>query len=108
MNTYEATERAYKNGYEAGKRDAAAGYSGGGQMKVTVEMTAEEFQEFLRYKADKGCFDADRKDADRKMEVLNKKIMWALEEDEKKPGKIKIISQEHAAELVEMATEWFC
>ena len=76
-------------------------------MKIVVEMTSEEFQEFLRYKADKGCFDVDLQEADRKMEYLNKKILWALEPDEKKPEKIKIISQEHAAELVDMAKEWF-
>jgi len=76
-------------------------------MKVQVEMTAEEFTEFLRYRQDKGCFDADLQEADRKMEYLNKKILWALEPDEKKPEKIKIISQEHAAELVDMAKEWF-
>lgn len=76
-------------------------------MKIQVEMTAEEFQEFMRYRADKGSFDADLQEIDRKFEYLNKKILWSLEPDAKKPGKVKIINQEHAAELVEMANEWF-
>ena len=42
-----------------------------------------------------------------KIEYINNKILWALEPDEKKPGKVKIINQEHAAELVDMATDWF-
>lgn len=76
-------------------------------MKIVVEMTSEEFQEFLRYQADKGCFDAELQEIDRKFEHLNKKVLWALETDEKKPGQVKIIDQEHAAELVEMANDWF-
>ena len=77
-------------------------------MKITVEMTAEEFQEFMRWKKDKRCYDADLTAADGKIEHINNKILWALELDEKKPGKVKIINQEHATELVEMAREWFC
>ena len=76
-------------------------------MKIQVEMTAEEFQEFLRYRADKGCFDAELQKIDQKFEYLNKKVLWSLELDAKKPGKVKIINQEHAAELVEMASDWF-
>lgn len=76
-------------------------------MKIHVEMTAEEFQEFMRWKKDKGCYDADLNATEGKIEHINNKILWALAPDEKKPGKVKIIDQEHAAELVDMANDWF-
>ena len=77
-------------------------------MKIHVEMTAEEFQEFMQWKKDKGIYDAELNDVDDKIEYINKKILWALERDEKKPGKVKIIDQEHAVELVDGAHEYFC
>lgn len=76
-------------------------------MKIHVEMTADEFQEFMQWKKDKGIYDAEISTVDAKIEHINNKILWALEQDEKKPGKVKIINQEHAAELVDMATDWF-
>lgn len=77
-------------------------------MKVHVEMTSEEFQEFMQWQKDKGIYDAELNQVDNKMEHINNKILWALEADDKTPGKVKIINQEHAAELVEMAHEYFC
>ena len=76
-------------------------------MKINVEMTSDEFQEFLQWQKDKKIFDREVAEVDRKIEHINNKILWALEPDEKKPGKVKIIDQEHAAELVDMATDWF-
>lgn len=40
------------------------------------------------------------------MEILAKKTCWAIDTDPKKPGKVKIIDQEHAAELLEMAKDY--
>ena len=76
-------------------------------MKITVEMTADEFQEFMQWKKDKGIYDAELNTVDAKIEHINNKILWALAPDEKRPGKVKIIDQEHAAELVDMANDWF-
>lgn len=76
-------------------------------MKIHVEMTAEEFQEFMQWKKDKGCYDADLVKVEGKIEHINNKILLALGQDEKKPEKVKIIDQEHAAELVDMARDWF-
>ena len=76
-------------------------------MKINVEMTADEFQEFMQWKKDKKISDDELNPVDGKIEHINNKILWALAPDEKKPGKVKIIDQEHAAELVEMATDWF-
>lgn len=77
-------------------------------MEVTVKMTEDEFQDFTRWRKDKKCYDAELVEIDGKFDHLNKKVLWALAPDEKCPGKVKIIDQEHAAELVEMANEWFC
>lgn len=76
-------------------------------MKIHVEMTADEFQEFMQWKKDKGIYEAEISTVDAKIEHINNKILWAFAPDEKKPGKVKIIDQEHAAELVDMANDWF-
>lgn len=76
-------------------------------MQITVDMTAEEFMEYMAWRSEKDVYekkvDKDRK----KIELLNKKILWAVDEDPKKPGKCKIIDHEHAAELVDKAKEFF-
>ena len=77
-------------------------------MRIHVEMTAEEFQEFMTWKADKKVYDAEFEAVDDKIEYLNKKILWALEADSERPEEVRIISQEHASELVDMAKEYFC
>ena len=41
-----------------------------------------------------------------KMELLAKKTCWAIEKDPKRPGKVKIVDQEHAAELLELANDY--
>lgn len=33
-------------------------------------------------------------------------MTWAIEEDPKRPGKVKIVDQEHAAELLELANDY--
>ena len=76
-------------------------------MKIQVEMTAEEFQEFFAWKKDKDCYERELREMDGKFEMLHKKVLWALDEDSKRPGKVKIIDQEQASELVEMSSEWF-
>ena len=38
--------------------------------------------------------------------VLANKACWAIEADPKRPGKVKIVDQEHAAELLELANDY--
>ena len=64
-------------------------------MEVTVNMSAEEFQKFMDWK----------KETD-KREFMAKKTTWAIEKDPKRPGKVKIVDQEHAAELLELANDY--
>lgn len=76
-------------------------------MKIQVEMTAEEFQEFMSWRADRGRYDREIEQVRRKPEFICRKVLLSLDQDPKRPGKVKIIDQEHAAELVDMATDWF-
>ena len=75
-------------------------------MDVTVNMTAEEFLEFMAWKKDRNHYNAEMAARSIKWEIMAKKVTWAIEEDPKRPGKIKIVDQEHAAELLEMAREY--
>ena len=75
-------------------------------MNITVNMTAEEFLEFMAWGKDRDYY-KNRLDKELdKREMLAKKTCWAIDADPKKPGKVKIIDQEHAAELLEMAKDY--
>ena len=75
-------------------------------MEVTVNMTAEEFLEFVAWGKDRDYY-KNRLDKELdKREMLAKKTCWAIDADPKKPGKVKIIDQDHAAELLEMAKDY--
>lgn len=75
-------------------------------MDVTVSMTAEEFLEFVEWKKDHTHYKKEIDAQARKTEFFAKKVCWAIEEDPKRPDKVKIIDQEHAAELLEMAKNY--
>lgn len=75
-------------------------------MEVTVNMTAEEFLEFVAWQKDRDYYKIRLDKELNKREILAKKTCWAIDADPKKPGKVKIIDQEHAAELLEMAKDY--
>lgn len=75
-------------------------------MDVTVNMTAEEFLEFMEWKREREHYNAKIQKQFDKLEIMAKKVTWALKKDEKRPGKVKIVDQEHAEELLEMACEF--
>ena len=74
-------------------------------MEVTVKMSAEEFLEFMEWKKDRAYYDNELEAVANKWDALAKKTCWAIAEDPKKPGKVKIVDQEHAAELLDMAND---
>ena len=76
-------------------------------MKITVEMTSEEFQEFMTWKKDKDIYDREIEQADKDLTLMAKQVIWAVEEDPKKPGKYKIVDQGHMADLFDYAQEMF-
>lgn len=57
-----------------------------------------------------GTFSTQRKTEtgkwSRKWEMLANKACWAIEADPKRPGKVKIVDQEHAAELLDLANDY--
>lgn len=74
-------------------------------MEVNVNMSAEEFQEFMLWKQDRSRYNAYLTEKNRKLEMLANKACWAIGKDPKRPGKVKIVDQEHAAELLELAND---
>ena len=77
-----------------------------GTVEVTVNMTAEEFMEFVAWRKEQDYYKSRLDKELNKREILAKKTCWAIDADPKKPGKVKIIDQEHAAELLEMAKDY--
>ena len=74
-------------------------------MKVTVEMTSEEFNEFLNWKKEQDYYQNKIEKANRNVVTLAKKVEYAIEPDPKKPNKFKIADNEHADDLYMMAGE---
>ena len=75
-------------------------------MDVTVNMTAEEFQEFMEWKRDRNNYTATMAEWNRQWEKMAEKAGKALAEDTERPGTMKIIDQESAEELLEMARDY--
>lgn len=75
-------------------------------MNITVSMTAEEFLEFVAWQKDRDYYKSRLDKELNRRETMAKKTCWAIDADPKKPGKVKIIDQDHAAELLEMAKDY--
>lgn len=75
-------------------------------MEVTVNMTAEEFMEFVAWRKERDYYKSRLDKELNKRKMLAQKTCWAIDTDPKKPDKFKIIDQEHAAELLEMAKDY--
>ena len=58
-------------------------------MEVTVNMTAEEFLEFVAWGKDQDYYKSRLDKELNKWEMLAKKTCWAIDADPKKPGKVK-------------------
>lgn len=75
-------------------------------MDVTVNMTAEEFQEFMEWRRDRNNYTATMAEWNRQWEKMAERAGKALAEDTERPGTMKIIDQESAEELLEMARDY--
>lgn len=73
-------------------------------MKVVVEMTSEEFQEFMAWKRDKDMYEKDIEKLHREIDLMAKQVNWSVAPDPKKPGKYKIIDQDHLSDLYDAAS----
>lgn len=77
-------------------------------MKIMVEMTSEEFREFLAWQGDKAKYEKEAKKSRSQIERMARQVHYAIEEDPKKPGKFKIVDQDHMADLYDETTDILC
>ena len=75
-------------------------------MTVTVAMTTDDFLEFVAWRKEQDYYKSRLDKELNKRGILAKKTCWAIDADPKKPGKVKIIDQDSAAELLEMAKDY--
>ena len=75
-------------------------------MNVEVQMKEEEFLEFIQWKQDRKKYLEEAAFLSKKLEMFAKKVCWALENDRVIQGRIIIIDQDHASELLEMAKDY--
>ena len=74
-------------------------------MEVAVNMTVEEFKEFVDYKADKERYERDLMRIRRIPEAIATSLRFAVAPVEGKEGRYKIVSQEHMADVWDMIEE---
>lgn len=70
-------------------------------MKIHVEMTEEELNDFLRYRQEKKNRSADKE----RLKEMAKKVLWSIDLADPNLG-VTVIDQDHAEELLEMAVEY--
>lgn len=75
-------------------------------MEITVKMTSDEFLEFNEFQQNKSTYQQKTKAVFGRLEFISRKICWAIGVDPKKEGKVKILDQEHAQELLEQAEDF--
>ena len=75
-------------------------------MNVEVQMKEEEFLEFIQWKQDRKKYLEEAAFLSKKLEMFAKKVCWTVEENQKRPGTVRIIDQDHASELLEMAKDY--
>lgn len=72
-------------------------------MEVNVSMTAEEFQEFMGWRADREKYAKEVERLRRAPGVIAASLRWAVQPVEGKATKFKIISQEHMGDAWDAA-----
>lgn len=82
-------------------------------MEINVKMTSEEFQEFMAYQEDKKIHAKqinkimeETAAARRLPEFVAASLSYGLEPVEGKPGRFKIINQEHVSDVWDMLEEF--
>lgn len=75
-------------------------------MKIIVEMTSEEFREFMDWKDDKSVYERELGEVHKNADRIVDKVFLALEPDPKDGTQVVVADQDHLAELYDMALEW--
>lgn len=74
-------------------------------MKISVEMDAAEFEEFMAWRRDRKVNEREANKARGELEHFADKVLWAIGPDPEKTDRYGILDQDHAGELLEMAEE---
>jgi len=75
-------------------------------MEISVKMNTEEFQEFMEFREAKGKYEAALKRVINAPAMIATSLLNAVEQVSGKPGKWKIVDQEHMDDAVSMAEEY--
>lgn len=75
-------------------------------MEISVKMDVAEFQEFMAWRGEKDKYKKDMERLRRAPEFMASSLRWAVEPVKGKPGKFKIVDQEHMADMWDMAQEF--
>lgn len=75
-------------------------------MEVNVSMTAEEFQEFMGWRADREKYAKAMERLRRAPAAIAASLRWAVQPVEGKAQKFKITSQEHMGDAWDAAEEF--
>lgn len=75
-------------------------------MEISVKMDTAEFQEFVEYRAAKGKFEAALERVKNAPAMIAGSLVNAVEPVKGKPGKWKIVDQEHMDDAMSMAEEY--
>ena len=75
-------------------------------MDISVNMSAEEFQEFMEYRRDREQFDKERKRLRAAPAAIAASLFYGVEPVNGKPGRFKIVDQDHMADAWDAAKEF--
>ena len=75
-------------------------------MEISVKMDTAEFQEFMEYREAKGKFEETMERVKRAPAMIAASLVYAVEPGAGKPGKWKIVDQEHMDDAMSMAEEY--
>lgn len=75
-------------------------------MEISVKMSAAEFQEFMAWRDEKERYKTDMDRLRRAPCSLAMTLRFAVEPVEGKPGRFKIVDQEHMGDLWDMTQEF--
>ena len=76
------------------------------QVEISVKMDAAEFQEFMEYREAKGKYEEALERVRRAPSMIATSLANAVEPAAGKPGKWKIVDQEHMDDAMSMAEEY--
>lgn len=75
-------------------------------MEINVKMDTAEFQEFMEYREAKAKYEVALRRVEEAPAMIAVSLSYAVALVEGKPGKWKIVDQEHMGDVMSMAGEY--